>query len=223
MSIPRVNIYGFPHKGLRNALAQVQFSASKLDITSEHEVAEFKALTECVVSLLELHQSAEDTVVLPSLEEAVPGATQHNAAEHDRLHAMVESIATQARGLEPGMTPAPVQQLADTINAFISNYLTHMAEEEHDMNEVIWAHFSDDAILQWQHQIMAKLTPPQKMDWFRFIIPALNPFERGIMLGGVKGAIPADAYQGILQALTQFMPASDLVPFGLETTAGSHA
>ncbi len=74
-----------------------------------------------------------------------------------------------------------------------------MADEEDGINQVIWDAFSDEEILSWQSQIMDKLTPEQKMLWFRFIIPALNPSERQMMLGGVRESVPAEAYAGIIE------------------------
>jgi|AACY02.3.fsa_nt_gi hypothetical protein len=212
MSSPRMNIYGFPHKGLRNALSQLQFDASKLDVSNHEKVAKFKVLSEIVVSLLALHQDAEDSVMLPDIEARAPGSTTHNAHEHARLHTMVESIERQTETLTVGGAPEAHAELFDAINDFFSDYLTHMAEEEREMNAIIWEHFSDDEILGWQGQIMAKLTPEQKMNWFRFIIPALSPFERQIMLGGVRANVPDETYQAILTMLEQYMPASDLEP-----------
>ena len=217
MSSPRMNIYGFPHKGLRNALSQLQFEASKLDVSSHQNVTSVKALSETVVSLLELHQEAEDSVMLPDIEARVPGATTHNAREHRRLHTMVEAIAQQTQALTVGAAPEAQVQLFDAINDFFSDYLTHMAEEEREVNATIWQHFSDDEILGWQGQIMAKLTPEQKMHWFRFIIPALTPFEREIMLGGVRANVPAEAYEAILEMLSHYMPEHELAPLRATT------
>jgi hemerythrin-like domain-containing protein len=212
MTSPRMNIYGFPHKGLRNALSQLQFETSKVDISSDQDVSALKALSETVVTLLELHQDAEDSVMLPDIEARAPGSTTHNAREHERLHAMVEAIAHHTQLLTVGAGAGAHSELFDAINAFISDYLTHMAEEEHEVNATIWQHFSDDEILGWQGQIMGKLTPEQKMLWFRFIIPALTPFEREIMLGGVRANVPAETYAAILEMLSQYMPEHELAP-----------
>ena len=212
MSAPRVNIYGFPHKGLRNGLSQLMFQASKTDVTSEASVAELKELTATLVELLDLHQSAEDSVVLSHLESRVPGSTEKNHADHDALHAKVAAFAAHIQDIQHGDSMAMTQQALDMVASFSSEYLMHMAEEENEINEVIWANFSDEEILQWQGEIMGKLTPEQKMNWFRFIVPALNPMERQIMLGGVKEVLPPEAYQGILDMLSNYMPADEIAP-----------
>lgn len=212
MSHPRMNIYGFPHKGLRNALGQWQFQASKLDITHESEVRSFQALSEAVCLLLNLHQQAEDEVVLPEIEARVPAATEHNSREHDRLHKILEDIQVSAQTLSAGGSPAQTTSLAASIDLFIAHYLLHMAEEETEMNDVIWANFSDDELMGWQEAIMAKLSPEQKMLWFKYIIPALNPFERQLMLGNVRANAPAESYDAILTMLETVMPAHEIEP-----------
>lgn len=212
MSHPRMNIYGFPHKGLRNALGQWQFQASKLDITSEAQIRSFQKLSDAICLLLTLHQQAEDEIVLPAIEARAPSATHHNSHEHDRLHRMLENIQGAARNLSTGGSPSQITSLAALIDQFISNYLLHMAEEETEMNEVIWSHFTDDELMTWQGAIMAKLTPEQKMLWFKYIIPALNPFERQLMLGNVRANAPAEAYEAIITMLESVMPAHEIEP-----------
>lgn len=212
MSQPRVNIYGFPHKGLKNALSQLLYAASRCDSTDTHSITALKTLSDEVTLLLELHQEAEDQVVLPALEAKLPGSTHQNSAEHDRLHALVEDIRQQTEQLEAGQSPAATADLFSAIGNFYAQYLNHMAEEEGDINHVIWSAFSDQEILGWQPQIMDKLTSAQKMLWFRFIIPALTPFERQIMLGGVRESVPAEAYAGIIEGLKPYLSESELSP-----------
>lgn len=102
--------------------------------------------------------------------------------------------------------------MLNSLCAFLSDYLTHMAEEERDMNAVIWEHFDDSEIMSWHAQSMEKLTPDQKMLWFRFIVPALNRFERQIVMGGVRASVPDAVYQGILGMLRQYRSEAELAP-----------
>lgn len=210
MSAPRMNIYAFPHKGLRNALGQWLFEAGKLDATSPQSIDQFKAITEDVVTLLTLHQHSEDQVVIPDLESRAPGSTDHNHAEHDRLHTLLEEIHGSANTLEAGQSHAQFSQLYTLISHFISDYFKHMWDEEAVLVETIWAHFSDQDIIGWHGRIMEAMAPEHKMLWFRFMVPALNPMERQIVMGGFKNSAPAQAYSAALKMLHAFMPAEEL-------------
>lgn len=208
----RVNIYGFPHKGLKNGLTQLLVSAGKADVTSQSDVIRLKESVRELVMLLNLHQEAEDSVVIPAIKAKAPGSTDHNEFEHQRLHAQVVAIDTMASELEVGDTALGVSRIFDAVGQFLSDYLAHMADEEGEMNAIIWQHFSDQEILEWQGQIMGKLSPEEKMAWFKYIVPALNPMERQIMLGGVKEAVPIEAYRAIIQMLEDHMSDDELQP-----------
>ena len=142
----------------------------------------------------------------------VTGSTAHNSAEHDRLHVLLTPFVDQLRQLDAGTSPSFSAEMLNSLCAFLSDYLTRRAEEERDINAVIWEHFDDSEIMSWHAQIMEKLTPDQKMLWFRFIVPALNPFERQIMMGGVRASVPDAVYQGILGMLRQYMSEAELAP-----------
>ena len=96
----------------------------------------------------------------------------------------------QLRQLDASTSPRFSAEILNSLCGFLSDYVTHRAEEERDINAVIWEHFDDSEIMSWHAQSMEKLTPDQKMLWFRFIVPALNPFERQIMMGGVRASVP---------------------------------
>ena len=142
----------------------------------------------------------------------VPGSTSYNSAEYDRLHMLLTPFVDQLRLLDAGTSPSFSAEMLNSLCAFMSDYLPHRTEEERDMNAVIWEHFDDSEIMSWHAQIMEKLTPDQKMLWFRFIVPALNPFERQIMMGGVRASVPDAVYHGILGMLRQYRSEAELAP-----------
>ena len=65
---------------------------------------------------------------------------------------------------------------------------------------------------------MATLTPDQIMMWFRYIVPALNPFERSIIMGGFKENAPVEFFGQVLKMLKEYMPENEHVK--LETMLG---
>ena len=126
-----------------------------------------------------------------------------------------------SKGLPSTSSPAPLLLLSMDIETFgnTNNGDSYVAvdedveaekedgdkKEEGDMNRVIWENFSDQDILGWQGQILSKLTPDQFFKWFKYIIPALNPLEQQIMLGGFKENAPAEAYSATINGLKPFL------------------
>lgn len=208
----RVNIYTFPHKGLRNALSQLLLQLSKANIMDASEIATLKSFANDVIELLHLHQEAEDTCVMTPLAERAPEAARDCHNHHYRLHKTVNDLQQQINALQPDAAPHALEKVHHDVAMFFSDYLKHMAEEETVLNEAIWAHYSDEEILEWQANIMAKLTFEQQLSWFKFIVPALNPMERQIILGGVKANAPQEAYAQVIKMLGAVLDGSELMP-----------
>lgn len=204
----RVNIYGFPHKGLRNGLGQLAYKLGSLDLNDNKAVEETVQLADELSVLLGLHLHSEEDHVLPPLEAKVPGSTQHNHEDHEKMEALEHEMIAAVRVLKSKPSIPALNEAYDKTNYFIREYYRHMAEEEVDMNKVIWEHFEDGDILQWQGAILSKLTPEQFFSWFKFIIPALQPHEQAIMLGGFKMNAPEEAYNATIQGLKPFVSES---------------
>lgn len=208
----RVNIYAFPHKGLKNALSQLLHTIGKANSANPAEITQVQTLTKEVITLLHLHQEAEDSCVMAPLSHCAEDAAHACHAEHTRLHDMVNAIERDVAKLSEGSCADKLEDVYQSVGLFYADYLKHMAEEESALNEAIWSHFSDEEILQWQGEIMAKLTLEQQLVWFKYIVPALNPMERQILLGGVKANAPEPAYAQVITMLESVLTSEELAP-----------
>jgi hypothetical protein len=79
---PRVNIYGFPHKGIRNGLGQLSFKVGSLILGDAEDLKACKEIADDLSELLDLHLNAEEEFVNPPVETKVLGSTQHNHEDH---------------------------------------------------------------------------------------------------------------------------------------------
>lgn len=218
MSPPRMNIYGFPHKGLRIALSQLSMLSGNTDYSDAESLAKLKNLSLELITLLNLHLHSEEDVVLPALETKVPGSTRQNVEEHEQLEKEIEAFDKQLKNITVDSAPNAGAEFYEAVYNFHSKYITHMAMEEGEINPLIWANFTDEEIMAWHGQVMATLTPDQIMMWFRYIVPALNPFERSIIMGGFKENAPVEFFGQVLKMLKEYMPENEHVK--LETMLG---
>lgn len=205
MTRPRMNGYGFPHKGLRLALSRLVVVSGNTDYSDESSLNALKTLAKEVIELLHLHAIAEDSVILPALEERLPGSTASNVEEHKALEEEISEFAKQLEGITVTSGPASGAKFYESVTRFFANYINHMAMEENDMNPLIWGNFSDEEIMSWQGRIMSTLTPAHISSFFKYMVPALNPFERNIMLGGFKANAPAAFFDSIIGMLKEHM------------------
>lgn len=201
MSQPRMNLYGFSHKGLRNALSQLSLLSGNTDYGDAKALEKLKALNKEIVILLDIHNQAEDNVVLAALEVRAPGSTVENVEEHVQLEREVEAFDKQINAFAANSVPGFGAAYYDAVNSFQSKYLAHMAMEENEINSIIWENFTDEELMAQQGQIMASFTPEQTLMWLKYIVPAQNPFERSILLGGLKANAPAEFFQKAMGTL----------------------
>ena len=80
--------------------------------------------------------------------------------------------------------------------------------EESRMNPLIWNHFTDEELMEVHGTIMSKLVPEQIVLLFKYIVPALNPMERNIILSGFKANAPEEFFNQVLNVIREEMPAS---------------
>jgi len=202
---PRVNIYGFPHKGIRNGLGQLSFKVGSLILDDADALKACKEITDDLSELLDLHLNAEEEFVCPPMEAKVPGSTLHNHEDHMEMQRLEHDMKAAVDKLVEAPNEMHLNIAYGKINHFIKEYFRHMSEEETEMNNVIWEHFADEEILGWQGQILSKLTPAQFFKWFKYIIPALTQLEQSIMLGGFKQNAPAEAFRGTIKNLEPYV------------------
>jgi len=206
---PRMNLYGFPHKGLRNGISQVSMAAGTANASDPASLESLKALADELFTLLEEHAHSEESVVLPALEAKLAGSTEDNLAEHERLEAQIASLKEMLNAIEPGSHPGVLAGFYGAFSNFHAEYLTHMAMEEGKMLPLIWDNFSDEELMGQHGRIMASFTPKQILLWFKYIIPALNPMERGIIMGGFKANAPAPFFDSVMAMLSGQMPGGE--------------
>lgn len=209
MSQPRMNIYGFSHKGLRIALSELSLLSGNTDYANPESLEKLKNLSAEICTLLDLHLHSEEDVVLPALEEKVPNSTSANIDEHEQLEKDVKSFEVQLKNITVSSAPGSGAKFYESVYNFHSKYIAHMAMEERDMNTLIWDNFTDEELMGWQGQIMSTLTPDQIMMWFKYIVPALNPFERSIIMGGFKENAPSEFFNSVLEMLKGYMSEND--------------
>ena len=83
-----------------------------------------------------------------------------------------------------------------------------MAMEESKMNSLIWKHFTDEELMGIHGKIMSTLAPEHIVLLFKYIVPALNPMERNIILSGFKANAPEEFFRQVLDVAREEMPAS---------------
>jgi len=194
----RIKSFAAPHKGLRYVIAKFAASLGYTDFSNPAQLNKLKQLGNEMFTLLTDHVHTENEHTLKHLEERVPGASEHDAADHEKLETVqsaLEQRLSELTGLE-----SSDETLAFYLDfsTFQSEYLEHIFEEETVTELLLQQHFSDEELMQHRVEIMQKLPFPVLLLWMKYIIPAQREDESLGMLSGFKANAPAAAFNQVL-------------------------
>ena len=202
--------YDVPHKGLRNALSEMQLLAGKTDYTNENEVELLYKLGEDIFKILTIHATDENEVTLAALEQRCTGCSQHDIEDHqqihiaqDKLEKLLESIYTNLKAGHDVTDDGEEFYLA--FSEFHGAYLVHTAEEERVTQPMLWKYFTDEELASHRRKIMARNPPQTLLIWFRFVIPSQSHKERVGLLTGFKQMAPEPFFNQGMQVIRQVL------------------
>lgn len=206
----RMKPYDVPHKGLRNALSQVQLLAGKTDYSNQNDVEQLYKLGEDVFKILTIHATDENEVTLAELEQRCIGCSLHDVDDHkqihlaqDKLEKLLASIYTNSKAGQDVTEDGEAFYLA--FSEFHAIYLEHTAEEERVTQPMLWKYFTDEELASQRGKIMAKNPPQTLLIWFRFVIPSQNIKERIGLLAGFKKMVPEPFFNKGMQVVKQVL------------------
>lgn len=206
----RMKSYDVPHKGLRNALSQIQFLAGKTDYSNQNEVVQLYKLGEDVFKILTIHATDENEITLAELERHCAGCSQHDIEDHEQIHLaqdklekLLTTIYTNSKAGKDVTEDGEEFYLA--LSEFHGIYLEHTAEEERVTQPMLWKHFTDEELASHRGKIMAKNPPQTLLIWFKFVIPAQSHKERVGLLTGFKKIAPEPFFREGIQVIKQVL------------------
>lgn len=206
----RIKSYDVPHKGLRNALCQVQTLAGNTDYANANEVERLYRLSEDVFKILNIHADEENDVVLAELEERCPGASKYDVDDHERIHVVMDTLENLLAKIY-SQSKAGVDSTEDgeefylAFSEFHGIYLEHTAEEERVTQPLLWKNFTDEELAGHRGKIMARNPPETLLIWFKFVLPAMSHKERVGLFSGFKKMAPPAFYSEGLAVVKQVL------------------
>ncbi|MGE0313383.1 MAG: hemerythrin domain-containing protein [Lautropia sp.] len=222
----RFKIYQIPHKGLRQAIAQLVLQAGSTDYTDDAELAALRTATETLFSALDHHAHVEEQFILTELAKVDPAITAVDADAHRQLEqtqasamALLDRMVLENRARRQVAQPA-LDAPDDTASAFyltLTQYqamqLRHMYAEETVTQPALLAAFTDAQIGAIDARIVAALNetvaPERIAQLLGGMLACAAPNERAQMLGRIRTGMPVDAFAQLLEPVTAPLNARD--------------
>jgi hypothetical protein len=210
--LPRVDLYGAVHRGLRLAHTKLLV---QLGTTSYGDRAAVEATLdelEGFLELAELHLRAEERHYHPALEARRPQAAarlEEQHRNHAQAFAELRGLAAKLSAATRESVNAVGRALYLRYTSFMGEDLAHMAEEELVSLPLFHELYGDAELVAIQERLVAEIPPEERLAFMRLMIPASNHEERLAQLGGLKAAVPPPAFAALLDALQPTLPEGD--------------
>lgn len=201
---PRHDMYVGIHKALRSFMMDTLLRVGRLDVTDEEEAARVLGQVDDLLGFCLGHIEHENDFVHRAIDARLPHGAARTAGDHVEHVQTLEALRAENAALRraaPDERATLALRLYRHLALFVAENFQHMHIEETANNAALWAHY-DDAELDAIHQhLLASITPQEQLVVLRWMVPAFNPTERAMLLGGVKRQAPPEAFLGVLQSV----------------------
>jgi len=206
---PRFDLYAAIHKALRLVMAETLTRLGSLDAADAGQRHEAIMLLRTLLDMCRAHVEKENRYVHPAIEARCAGLSERIAVEHVQHLVAINALEADAVALQCAPEAASAFRLYRRVARFVAENLAHMDDEETVHNAALWASYRDEELLQVHRAILSSIAPDEMAQTLNWLLPALNNDERTALLGGLRDAAPATAFDGALQVARRRLVASE--------------
>ncbi|TGK62353.1 cation-binding protein [Leptospira wolffii] len=176
MQNQRMKVFHFPHRAIRNALAELVLESGRIESPASEEWKELKGKALEIFRILEAHARDEEKFTLRHLEDRLSGSTEQDRREHVDLENRLDALAKILQRENADISDTA--EFCDSLIDFQSRYFSHMRREETETQELIWKQFTDSELEAHHLEIMKALEPEEMKLWSKYLLPTLPPKQR---------------------------------------------
>lgn len=188
---PRLDLYAHIHKGLRLFMSDTLLHLSRLDVDDPLELTAALAQLDALLDAARHHLDKENQFVHPAIEARRAGASAAIEAEHDEHLDGIAALRAESAALRALPSAAAAQRLYRRFAAFVAHNFEHMGVEESRHNQALWAAYTDAELAEIHGRILSSIGPREMSETLRWMIPALTPTERALVVGSLPPAVRA--------------------------------
>jgi len=207
---PRLDLYAGIHKALRAFMAETLVRVGRIDVADPADRDEALAQLEQLLAFCADHLRHESDFIHTAIEARQPAGAAKVAEEHVEHAESIAALREEAAALRraPACEAAPLAlRLYRHFALFVAENLQHMHVEETVHNALLWQHYGDAELAELHGRLMASLSPEDKLQAMRWILPASSPNERAAMVGAMKAELPPEALLGVMAMLRPHLDA----------------
>lgn len=200
----RVDLYVGIHKAMRFLMADLLVAVGKMDASDDSAVEWIGSRVLQFADFCTSHLTHENDFVHTALEARLPGASARIATEHvehEQAIAALKAAAGQLQKSQGSQREHDALALYRQLALFIAHNFEHMQAEEIELNQALWAHYTDEELLALHGRLLATIPPEETLFVMRWMVPAMTPAERLQLLQGMQAHAPAPAFAVVLDVV----------------------
>jgi hypothetical protein len=200
-AVPRLDLYAPIHKALRSLMTHTLGRVGRVDVGDERDLRDTLNQVDELLTFCEKHIEHENDFVHPAIEARQLAGARRIADEHEEHLASIAALRCETAALRCSFVDqrAPLALgLYRHLALFVAENFQHMHVEETAHNAALWAHYSDAELMELHQRLLASISPQENLIVARWMIPAVSPTERAIIMNGMKSEAPPEAFLGVL-------------------------
>jgi hypothetical protein len=160
------------------------------------------AQIQLLLELFDAHAYHEDSFILSEVEKRNASFADEFEEEHVedlRLTTSLRNKVSIYEAAEPGVNAFIAgNELYYALNDFVAFNLKHMNKEEKQLNEFLWANFTDEQIIDMEIRLQQAIPSERLFTYFIWMIRGINDSELKMWLTAVRNGAPDFIFQGLL-------------------------
>jgi iron-sulfur cluster repair protein YtfE (RIC family) len=214
MNQPRFDVYGSLHKGIRSLMTELMYELGKSDVTNTSVLTAFGEKLGYLWDILHVHAQAEEEFIFPHLLKKDKAFHTKLKQAHEKFEKDAGSFRKSFKEfLEMNTEAAEKQQeltkFTKRYNTFVSEYFSHMQDEELGANPILWGMLDDEELMEILSNMSQKATVELREYFIPYLLRASNPAERVGVLMGMRRSMSESTFTRTLEIARGSLAESD--------------
>ncbi|MFX1478714.1 MAG: hemerythrin domain-containing protein [Promethearchaeota archaeon] len=214
MSQLRFDVYGSVHKGLRYLMTELMYELGRADTSNKSELTSLRKKLQYLCDILIVHAEGEEEFIFPHLKREDKSIFTKLKQAHDKFHKQIEFLRKDFKEItETNNGDSDIVEkmykFTKQYNTFLSQYFSHMQDEELEANPVLWKILSDEELMDILIKMSSKPTPELRQYFLPYLLKATTLPERVGVLMGMKKGMSETIFSGILSVAEASLDVSD--------------
>lgn len=198
------DLYYMVHKGMRFANVQTLTMIGRTDPADDAAVEAMLARLAGHLEISRSHLEHENREIHTAIEARCPGGSDHASEDHGEHLSSFEELARLAEDVASATVdrPARLRRLYQRFALFVADDFAHMHQEETELQPLLEKNFTNEEMVAIHDRIVQNIPPMKMAKFLRFMLGGASPAERIGMLTGMQMGMPADIFDGMMEAVT---------------------